>query len=316
MDHIKEDTEGTVCGEPFRIGPVYVEHWMHEFSHWDHSPSVGLAVEALGVSLRNLLELRDKLQRARGEFGPVSSLYPQNHPTENQRQRMYDTTAGFFDGFYTALDKLASLVSQHSDVFGHLPHRKMQKFITSLRPFALFADVTLPLLEDARRFRTMTAHGSSLPPHTWITGEVAQFDIRLIFIGRNQRDGNPPEGAIAITDAEGELSGLNLGGGEGGESMTAEWYSVAPDEELVVWALCVQLNALVGRIMANRDNSSVVTCPWVPPFDGDDTGAPYPIFSPMDGEVVDTWTTDFILSATTIFASEDEGEGSSAAPDS
>lgn len=65
---------------------------------------------------------------------------------------------------------------------------------------------------------------------------------------------------------------------------------MASDEDLVVSALAVQLNALIPEIGANADISRVLKCTWAPKPTPDDVGLGYAIFAHRDATITDTYT--------------------------
>ncbi|MEE6289303.1 hypothetical protein V2J52_16740 [Georgenia sp. MJ173] len=288
----------------FRVGPAYVEHWLHELEHWRPSPAERTVVESLRDALLQLLELRDAVQRARGEFGPVSVFYPQNYPSINQKHRLYRATVDYYQQFYAAADKLTNVMRRHRDVFANVPHRSVAKFLTWLEPFAMFPEESLDLLESARRFRALINHSSSFQLFDWHTVSTEQFYVRVVFVGEKSSTGFLPEGSTPIDGPEDDLAPLLLATQEEelDEGDVAEfrpgWYFIAPDEDLVTWALCVQLNSVMQRIAITRDNSPVVTCDWRPTLTGDDVRTDYPIFAATSGVMAGSWTTEFATSAT------------------
>lgn len=76
---------------------------------------------------------------------------------------------------------------------------------------------------------------------------------------------------------------------EGTAKHPSGWAIMAPDEDLVVSALAVQLNALIPEIGANADISRVLKCTWAPQPSPDDTGRGYPIFAHRDATVSDVY---------------------------
>lgn len=288
----------------FRVGPAYVEHWLHEPEHWGPSPAERTALESLRDALQQLLELRDAVQRARGEFGPVSVFYPENYPSSNQKYRLYHATVAYFQQFYTSIDKLTNVMRRHKDIFANVPHRSVAKFLTWFEPFAMFPKESLSFLESARSFRTLINHSSSFQLFDWHTVSTEPFYVRVVFAGEQSSTGFSPEGSIPINDPKDDLAPLLLATQEEeldeGDKVEFRpgWYFIAPDEDLVTWALCVQLNSVMQRMATVRDNSAVMTCDWRPTLTGDDVRTDYPIFAARSGVVSATGTTDFATSAT------------------
>lgn len=63
----------------FRVGPQYIDYWAHNFTHWDSTDGQNHTMADLEESLKSLLKKRDRVQEARGSFGPVSVYYPNAH---------------------------------------------------------------------------------------------------------------------------------------------------------------------------------------------------------------------------------------------
>lgn len=168
----------------------------------------------------------------------------------------------------------------------------------------MFPEDSLDLLEAARSFRALINHSSSFQLFDWHTVSTEQFYVRVAFVGEQSSTAFSPEGSTPIHNPEDDLAPLLLATQEHelDDGDTAEfspgWCFIAPDEDLVTWALCVQLNSVLHRIASVRDNSAVMTCDWHPTLIGDDVRADYPIFSAMPGVVTATWTTDFATTAT------------------
>jgi len=265
---MSENSGAAVMGDAcFRVGPGYATNWMHEFTHWDSSPSQEQAADHLEESLLRLFEKRDELQMARGALSPVSIFYPESRPTRRQQNRLFTATADFFQSYYAAVSAFISFVKRHSDVFGDAPHNSVAKFIKWYQPHALFPDQTIPLLESARAFRALLDHSASHQPYNWHTVDIAPGFSTIVLIGPAERDTQVPAGA--------EM-----------DEEKPEWSFIAPDEDLICWALAVQLNATVLVISGRRDFSSAFGCSWSPTPTEDDVTMHYPIFAPPGGGVV------------------------------
>lgn len=252
----------------FRVGPGYVDLWAHEFTHWDSTDGQTHTMTDLEESLHNLLKKRDQLQMARGIFGQVSVYYPNVHPTLRQQEALFGATHDFFHTYYSAVSAMLSVIRRHTDTFGEAPTHSIAKFLTWWKPKGIFMDHAYPLLEKARAFRAFLDHKESHPPYTWHT--VDQNGLtKIMLVGSPNAKGGIPEGTAKHPSG---------------------WALMAPDEDLVVSALAVQLNALIPEIGANADISRVLKCTWAPKPTPDDVGLGYPIFAHRDAKLVDTYT--------------------------
>lgn len=259
----------------FRIGAGYVDYWIHEMrGHWRTSDSEDSALLDLEGALLRLLKKRDAVESARRGFAPASSLVTDDYPANLTQETLFEATQDFFLTFYATLSSFASFFSRFNKELGsNVPHRSNQKFIDWLRPFALFREEAIPLLEEARNFRTLLDHKADHLPYEWGTVD-AQGLVRIILHGPASSKGVIPDGAMR------ELAGLDrLPEGHG-------WTFVAPDEDLVVAAMCVQLNALIPRIQQHRvDDHLMRLCRWKQTIHEGDPPGGFPIFSPFDGTV-------------------------------
>jgi hypothetical protein len=251
----------------FRVGPGYIDHWVHTFTHWDSTEGQTHTMTDLEESLRSLLKKRDQLQMARGVFGQVSVYYPNVQPTLRQQESLFSATHDFFHTYYSAVSAMLSVIRRHTSTFGEAPTHSVAKFLTWWKPKGLFMDQAYPLLERARAFRAFLDHKESYPPHTWHT--VDQNGLtKIMLVGSPNAKGGIPEGT---------------------SKHPSGWAVMAPDEDLVVSALAVQLNALIPEIGRNADISRTLKCTWEPTPTPDDVGLGYPIFAHRDGTVSDTY---------------------------
>ena len=210
----------------FRVGPAYVDHWVHTFTHWDSTEGQTHTMADLEESLKSLLQKRDQLQMARGVFGQVSVYFPNIHPTPRQQEALFRATHDFFHTYYTAVSAMLSVIRRHTNTFGEAPTHSVAKFLTWWRPKGIFIDQAYPLLEKARAFRAILGHKESHPPYTWHTVDQSGL-TRIMLVGSANAKGGIPEGTAKHPSG---------------------WALMAPDEDLVVSALAVQLNALSGEI--------------------------------------------------------------------
>lgn len=221
----------------------------------------------LAESLHNLLQKRDQLQMARGVFGQVSVYYPDVYPTPRQQEVLFSATHDFFHTYYSAVSAMLSVIRRHTNTFGEAPTHSIGKFLTWWKPKGIFMDHAYPLLEKARAFRAFLDHKESHPPYTWHT--VGQNGLtKIMLVGAANAKGGIPEGTTKHPSG---------------------WALMAPDEDLVVSALAVQLNALIPEIGANADISRVLKCTWAPKPTPDDTGRGYPIFAHRDVTISDIY---------------------------
>jgi hypothetical protein len=252
----------------FRVGPRYIDYWCHEFTHWDSNAGQKETYTDLEESLKNLLKKRDQLQSARGVFGQVSVFYPDTHPTPRQKEALFGATHDFFHAYYSAASALLSVIRRHTAVFGEAPTNSISKFLTWWKPKSVFMDEAYPLLEKARAFRAFLDHKESYPPYTWHTASLNGL-TKILLVGSANAKGGIPEGA---------------------KKHPQGWAIMAPDEDLVVSALAIQLNALIPEIGANTDISKALNCTWELPSSPDDDGQEFPIFAHKDGQVGDVYT--------------------------
>ncbi len=235
----------------FQINSGYINHWRRELESCNCNRSQENTAIALTEALTRLLQLRDNILHARGVFAPVSSFYPNVHLTMEQKQRLYDATSEFFGHYYVTMDKLANLMKRFSDVFPNMPTNSVSKFLKYLRKYALFPDTALPILESGRQYRTFLDHTTSFPSFQWHTMSFVPYQARVVLLGELSGSGAIAKGSTAIEDADSQLSDL-LPQLEEDLGYRPAWYFVAPDEEHVCWALCVQLNAIIGRISGHQ----------------------------------------------------------------
>lgn len=252
----------------FRVGPGYIDHWAHEFTHWDSTEGQKDAMLDLEESLHSLLRKRDDLQTARGVFGRVSTYYPEAYPTQRQQEALFTATHDFFHTYYSAVSAMLSVVRRHTNIFGEAPTHSIGRFLKWWKPKGLFMDQAYPLLEKARAFRAFLDHKESHPPYTWHTIDENSL-TKIMLVGSPSATGSIPEGASKHPKG---------------------WAIMAPDEDLVVSALAVQLNTVIREIGMHADSSSALKCPWEPNPRPDDVGLGYPIFAHRDGIVGETYT--------------------------
>lgn len=255
----------------FRITPQYITSWMHKFEHWESNEKQQQTITALSESLYTLLRKRDQIQSARGVFGPVSIYYPNAHPTPRQQEDLFEATQEFFSAYYSAVSNFASLIKRHWNVFGDAPHGSISKFLKWWKDNGLFMDEAYPLLESARAFRAMLSHTEAHPTYDWQTLKDEVF-TKIILVGAPNEKGKIPAGTEPCED---------------------KWYLVAPDEDLIVSALAVQLNAAIPAIQGSTEDgiANEMRCTWQLPATPDDIpGSLFPIFAHQEGVVKDLIT--------------------------
>lgn len=261
--------------ELFRIGQGYIDIWIHQASgHWRTNPSEKAALLELEEGLRRLIKKRDGVEAARRSFMPASPMDRRTHPKSEDQEALFDTTQDFYLTYYATVSAFASFLSRFSnELRNNIPHRSNQKFLKWLREFALFPDISIPLLEEARQFRALLDHKASHQPYEWSTAGVEGW-IRIILHGPAGQNGAIPEGAMN------ELAGLDrLPEGH-------TWTFVAPDEDQVLSALALQLNAFMPRLSGFRhDDHLTRSCRWEPISHPDDPAGGYPTFAIESGIV-------------------------------
>ncbi|WFP17527.1 hypothetical protein [Citricoccus muralis] len=225
----------------------------------------------LETALLRLLEKRDALQIARGPFGPVSIYYPEAHPTRQQQKALHATTVEFFDTYYAAVAALSTVVKRYRSTFGDSPSNSVSRFLKWWKSKGLFMDEAYGVLESARAFRAMFAHAESRPPYDWHTAVDGNL-TKLVLIGESRKSGVLPEGASSF---DGEQ----------------QWSFLAPDEDLVVSAISVQLNALIPELGAGQDIQSALECTWTSQDSDQDVTLNYPMFAHRDSVVDELYET-------------------------
>jgi hypothetical protein len=260
----------------FRGGPIYVDMWAHEFTHWESSEGQKYAMLALEESLHSLLRKRDDLQAARGVFGRVSRYYPEVYPTEHNQEALFTSTHDFFNTYYSAASAMLSLIRRHTSVFGEAPTHSIGKFLKWWRPKGLFMEEAYPILEKARSFRAILDHKESHPPYSWETIDENGL-TKIMLVGAPNANGGIPDGALKHPKG---------------------WAIMAPDEDLVVSALAVQLNALIREIGMKNDTSSALKCTWQVKPRADDPGHGYPVFAHRDGTVGEIFKREIVTEVT------------------
>ncbi|WP_431805236.1 hypothetical protein [Microbacterium sp. bgisy203] len=272
-----EDAWGRV-DDLFRVGPGYINYWLHEATeHWTISESELKAVRELGYNLGQLMKRRNEVEDARRKFVPASSLYKPNlaERTEFQRE-LFDATSGFFLMYYSALSALVGVAVRFRpelhDSMGEVPHRSNSKFLAWLKPHAMLPS-HFDVLTDARQFRTVLDHKASAQPYEW--GTVVRESeglVRAVLHGPAGQSGNFPDGALPLL-------------GDTPFPKDHDWAFYAPDEDLVLTCLAVQMNALFPRINSHRFRPESMRCAWVNRLGPHDPEDGYPIFAAMSGTV-------------------------------
>lgn len=258
----------------FRIGLGYVDYWMHEPEHWSVSDKEQRALADLDEALRRLIGKRDAVENARRGFIPVSSLDTETKPRNEVQVALFEATQDFYLTYYATLSSFVSVLTRFKAELGSVPHASNQRFLTWLETHALLPEITIPLLQEARQFRAVLDHKASHQPYEWGT-TMAVTDARVLLYGEASQNGSIPEGAMRIL---GGLDDFPEGTG---------WTFVAPDEDRVLAALALQLNAMFPRIHSFRANEIVLRhCKWEPPARADAPRAGYPILAHMAGTIV------------------------------
>ncbi|CAN5317337.1 hypothetical protein BH09ACT5_BH09ACT5_01280 [soil metagenome] len=257
----------------FRIGPAFVDYWIHEVSgHWITDAHEDAALLELEEGLRRLLKKREAVEKARRAFAKASSLDLRTRPSDAVQVDLYEATQDFYLTFYSTLSSFASFLKRFGkELGGDVPHRSNSKFIDWLEPRALHSDISIPLLQEARQFRSLLDHKADRLPDWWGTANVEGF-VRIFLHGPPLASGALPDGAMP------RLPDQELPEGH-------EWTFVAPDEDRVLSALAIQLNAFIPVIGAHRqDDHRSRTCLWKPTLYENDPG--FPILAIADGTVV------------------------------
>lgn len=257
----------------FRIGPGYVSRWMHNATHHNSlDDRERRAIVSLGQSLDQLIRRRDALEAARRACIPVSTLDIRTDPTGSQQRTIFAATKDFFLNYYAAVSSMASVVARFGSIFQGAPTRSNEKFLEWVKDLALFAE-HWEVLRSARQFRTLIDHPASKQPYEWGTVDDDGY-VRAMLHGPASLVGNIPEGATLI--------------GRGREAFHRDdvWAFIAPDEDVVLTLVAVQLNALIDRIQVHRFRPESLPCGWDVPHGDDDPAEGYPIFAIAPGKVL------------------------------
>lgn len=258
----------------FRIGPGYIQYWMHEgLEHWRISDREAAALRELGLSLGRLITHRNSVQTARREFLPASSFASDPQPETDAQHGLFAATADFFLNYYSALSALAGVMVRFRDVFGDVPHSNNTRFLAWLEPHALFKE-ELPILTEARKFRAAIDHKADKQPYQWATVVPQDGHVRAMLHGPAGQSGSIPDGALPRFEND-FLPPDHV------------WTFIAPDEDRVLSVLAVQMNALFPRIQAERGKGDMVRCQWVNRLGKGDPVGGYPVLAPTAGTVVD-----------------------------
>ncbi|WP_144785705.1 hypothetical protein [Microbacterium sp. BH-3-3-3] len=257
----------------FRIGPGYVSRWMHNATYHNAlDDRERRAIVSLGQSLDQLIRRRDALEAARRACIPVSRLDTRNSLTGSQQRAIFAATKDFFLNYYAAVSAMASVVARFGSIFPGAPTRSNEKFLEWLTNIALLEE-HWDVLRSARQFRTLIDHPASKQPYEWGTVDDEGY-VRAMLHGPASLMGNLPEGATLI--------------GPGKEAFHIDdvWAFIAPDEDMVLTLVAVQLNALIDRIQVHRFRPESLPCGWEVPHGDEDPEEGYPVFAIGPGTVM------------------------------
>lgn len=252
----------------FRIGPGYADYWCHVATHWTSKRDLSIAIHQLHEGLNRLISKRDGVEEIRRRLIPVGTLAQGGPPAPSLQQELFDATHDFFQTYYSTLSTFPRFLNRFRDIVGDVPHASNQRFLEWLSKWALWPATVIPLLESARLFRTALAHPASFPTFDWATVDD-NGDFRAFLHGLPRRNGGIPEGATPRLEGQ-------------WPDVPAEhsWTFVAPDEDLVAWALAVQLNAIFPIISGRRaDPEAEGACTWELKLRDADPRDGYPIFA-------------------------------------
>lgn len=260
--------------ELFRIGPGYVYMWAHLANeHCQLSARERTAIAQFNRSLGQQIRMRDEVESARRAFIPVSLLAT---PTVSvaEREVLADTTKRFFLHAYSLISDLASIVVRFPGIFGNVPSRSNARFIEWLETgeFGLMQE-HFAAVRAARDFRTLLDHTASFQPYEWGTARDQHGFVRAMVHGPKNREGGIPQGSSPVTPH-----------GSGGRDDA--WIFPAPDEDVVLTLLAVQINAVVSWLQVHRPVKNDHLCSWEPRLGSGDPQSGYPILAVADGDVV------------------------------
>jgi hypothetical protein len=260
---------------PFRIGPGYLEHWVHEArEHWvPLEEAEDRALIEFEEAMVRLMNHRDALQAARRSFIPASSLSENPHPSNRTQQALYAATSDFFQSYYVAMSAFASFLKSFKQPTSipAVPHRSNSDFINWLKPMMMFPEMALPELIAARDYRAMLDHKADRDPSSWLTYTDESGLTRIVLHGTGKlRPGARPKDELPLVLPEDD-----------------NWVFVAPDEDRVLWALAVQMNSLFLRLQRSHlDMDRASACQWELLLGEGDPRDGYPTFVAEAGTVV------------------------------
>lgn len=277
--------QALVKTEPFRIGPGYVYLWMHiATEHCALEPRELTAMRQLGRSLGTQIHLRDEVEAARRAFIPASPLAAAE-VTDEKQSRLVDATKRFFLHFYSLVSDLASVIVRFPEIFGSVPSRRNSHFIEWLASGEFgFMQEHFGHVRAARDFRTLLDHTASFQPYGWGVFVDEGGFVRALLHGPPNRNGNSPEGA-SPRPPDAPLPADD------------SWIFYAPDEDIVLSVLAVQLNFVVSWVQVHRDRPNGHLCSWIPKLGPGDPVSGYPILAIADGEILGTGPMGLQLSA-------------------
>lgn len=258
----------------FRVGPGYVERWMHIALHHntlnEHETK---AVREVGNSLGALIRHRNAIETARRSFMPASLLDVRTRPANDVQEALFGATTDFILNFYAAVSAMAGMVKRFSVELGSAPHASNERFLEWLANIGLFSD-QFDTLRAARDFRTIIDHKASNQPYAWATTVDDYGLLRAYLHGPASRTGAIPRGAQALPAGTPPLP-------DG-----YDWLFLAPDEDRVLTLLAVQLNMLIPLIQEKRYRADSLPCDWrMRPGPGEPEGG-YPEYAYKSGTIV------------------------------
>lgn len=272
----REPTVGDGVDSPpaelFRVGPGYIDYWMHVATH--HSTLDAreqTVVRAFGRALGDLMRHRNAVESARRGWISVSRLDRSSRPSPAVQAALFSATKDFYLSYYAAVSAMASLVKRFPSVFENPPHRSNERFLEWMTGIALFSH-RWNTLRAARDFRTLVDHPAGKQPYDWGTVDDGTGLLSAGLHGPAGATGNIPAGAESVAGGEPWAEG-------------DDWTFLAPDEDEVLTLLAVQLNAIVDRIQIERFNPDSLPCGWEPSYTDGDVEGGYPHFAIFDGTI-------------------------------
>jgi hypothetical protein len=197
-----------------------ISYYMHMAVHSDLNAGQRLAAKKYEESLYRLVSRRDDLHELRQSL-PLS-VFGFSSPTTQQQSSLFRQSLDFYNDVYVTISDLASLLGRMKDFWPDVPVRSNDRFLKWMASAENIpnGDQIVPILAEARDFRTLLNHSSQNAAYDWGTqSDRQERTTRIVLFGAPSSKGTVPAGST-------------LGTGE-----AAGWTFAAPDERAVTDAL-------------------------------------------------------------------------------